>query len=87
MKVVKIVLYVLVALLIAGLILAPIGPVPGVFIGGTATNSPATWPDTSDVDEIRLGVNGTIPRVVIIWVVDVAENCMWSVPVTAAGSR
>jgi hypothetical protein len=71
MRVAKISLSVLVALLVVGLLLAPIGPVPGVFIGGTAATPPASWPDTADVDEIRLGVAGTIPRVVIIWVVDV----------------
>ncbi len=49
--------------------LAPIGPLPGFFIGGTATDTPAVWPDTSDLDEVRLRVGGTIPRVVIIWLV------------------
>ncbi len=49
---------------------APIGPVPGFFIGGEATASPARWPDTSDVDEIMLKAPGTLPRVVNIWVIE-----------------
>lgn len=52
----------------------PLGPVPGFFIGGTPTASPNQWPDTSDVHEIRLGVPGTLPRVVIIWVIDYQDE-------------
>lgn len=48
---------------------APIGPMPGFFIGGTETAVPERWPDTSDVHEIKLKVPGTLPRVVIIWVI------------------
>ncbi len=51
-------------------IAAPIGPMPGFFIGGTAAAAPANWPDTSQTDEIRLKVPGGLPRVVIIWVVE-----------------
>lgn len=51
--------------------LAPIGPMPGFFIGGTVIAAPDTWEDTSAVDEVRLKVEGLIPRVVIIWVVEV----------------
>ena len=62
------------ALLVAGLLvlalLAPIGPMPGFLIGGEAAENPAQWPDTSDVHEILLKVPGTLPRVVIIWVID-----------------
>jgi hypothetical protein len=49
----------------------PIGPMPGFFIGGQPTQVPKAWPDTSKVDEILLKVPGTLPRVVIIWVVQV----------------
>ena len=48
---------------------APIGPMPGFIIGGQTTAAPGTWPDTSDVHEIKLKVPGTLPRVVIIWVI------------------
>lgn len=70
MKILKISLLAIVVLLIVAVFAAPIGPVPGFFIGGTSTEVPANWPDTSDVDEIRLRVPGTLPRVVIIWVID-----------------
>ena len=49
----------------------PIGPLPGFFIGGQPTPVPKAWPDTSKVDVILLKVPGTLPRVVIIWVVQV----------------
>jgi hypothetical protein len=51
-------------------LVAPIGPMPGVFIGGTSTKAPEQWGDASNVDEIMLRVPGTPPRVVIIWVVE-----------------
>lgn len=51
--------------------LAPIGPMPGFIIGGSAAETPATWGDTSQIDEISLEVQGGIPRVVIVWVVQV----------------
>ena len=63
---------IIVVLLVVGVLLAPIGPVPGFFIGGSPADAPETWPDTSDVHEIRLKVPGTLPRVVIIWVIDYA---------------
>lgn len=49
---------------------APVGPLPGFFIGGEPTAVPEHWPDTSNVDEIQLKVPGTLPRVVTMWVVD-----------------
>ena len=69
LKMLKIGIPVLVVLLIVIGLLAPIGPLPGFFIGGTETTAPTTWPDTSAVHEIRLEVPGTLPRVVIIWVI------------------
>ncbi len=70
MRIVRVVAAVLVALALVVLFAAPIGPLPGVFIGGTETPPPATWEDTSGIDEIRLKAPGAIPRVVIIWVID-----------------
>ena len=53
----------------------PIGPVPGFFIGGTVSDVPDSWGDTSSIHEIKLKVNsGGLPRVVIIWVVQVDES-------------
>ena len=70
MRIVNIVVPILLVLGLIVLIAAPIGPLPGVFIGGTDTPAPATWEDTSGIDEVRLKVPGAIPRVVIIWVID-----------------
>ena len=61
-----------VAAILATLVfVTPIGPMPGFFIGGQPTPVPKAWPDTSKVDEILLKVPGILPRVVIIWVVQV----------------
>jgi hypothetical protein len=51
--------------------LAPIGPLPGIFIGGSGADTPANWGDTSKTHEILLEVQGGIPRVVTVWVVQV----------------
>ncbi len=75
MKIIKILAGVLLVVLVAVVLMAPIGPLPGVFIGGTQTPVPALWGETGEVDEIRLQVGeGLIPRVVIIWVVQVAGD-------------
>jgi len=70
MKILKRSLIVVVVVLAALIVVAPIGPLPGVFIGGKETAPPATWPDTSTTHEIKLRVPGTPPRVVIVWVID-----------------
>ena len=55
--------------------LAPIGPLPGFFIGGTHTEVPGEWGDTRQIHEIQLEVGqGGLPRVVIIWVVQANGN-------------
>ena len=69
MKALKIVLPAILALSLVLLLLAPIGPMPGILIGGTQANAPEQWGDTSQVHEIKLRVPGVLPRVVIIWVV------------------
>jgi hypothetical protein len=70
MRVLKIALPAVLALMLVVVLVAPIGPMPGLFIGGTSTKAPERWVDTSDVDEIMLRVPGALPRVVIIWVVE-----------------
>ena len=70
MKILKILLAVLVLAAIVVAVVAPIGPLPGFRIGGEETQAPAQWPDTSKVHEIKLKVPGTLPRVVIIWMVE-----------------
>jgi hypothetical protein len=69
-KIIKIgaIVLAIVACIIIGL--APIGPMPGIFIGGTETSTPDNWENAADIGEIQLKIPGTIPRVVIIWVVD-----------------
>ena len=57
----------------AGLIVAlvaPIGPLPGFFIGGTLTEPPAEWGKIAEAHEIELKAPGTLPRVVLIWMAE-----------------
>jgi hypothetical protein len=70
MKVLKLALMSVGVALAALVVVAPVGPLPGFFIGGTPTPAPAQWPDTSATHEIRLRVPGALPRVVIVWVVE-----------------
>ena len=70
MKVLKVVLASIPVLLLVLVLVAPIGPLPGLFIGGTSAKAPEKWGDVSNADEILLRVPGTVPRVVIIWVVE-----------------
>jgi len=70
MRALKIAIPAILALLLVVALVAPIGPMPGFFIGGTMTKAPERWGDTSSVHEISLRVPGTLPRVVIIWVVE-----------------
>lgn len=69
MKLIKHLIGAVVVLLAIAAVAAPIGPMPGFFIGGTETAAPTDWPDTSKVHEITLKVSGGLPRVVIIWVI------------------
>lgn len=61
----------LVVLAVLFVAVAPIGPVPGFYIGGRDTPVPDAWPDTARMDEILLKVPGTPARVVVIWLVQV----------------
>ena len=70
MKWLRIALPAIGALLLVLALAAPIGPMPGLFIGGTMTDAPERWDDTSSVHEILLKVPGAIPRVVVIWVIE-----------------
>lgn len=64
----------LVGLIIAAMA-APIGPMPGVFISGTASDVPSSWGDTSSIVEIDLQVGGgPLGRTVTIWTVQVDGN-------------
>ena len=74
MKVIKIIGALVLVAAVSAALIAPIGPMPGFFIGGNATAAPASWPDTHDTHEIKLKVPSTPPRVVIIWVVEHAGD-------------
>ncbi len=69
-KTLKIGIPLLVILLVTLAVIAPVGPLPGFLIGGVESTAPKTWPDTSNVHEIKLAVPGTLPRVVTIWVIE-----------------
>ncbi|MBL4682928.1 MAG: hypothetical protein JKY88_19725 [Pseudomonadales bacterium] len=72
MKILKIASPLILLIFVVFLWLAPIGPVPGIFIGGTLTEVPDSWGVTSTTHEIQLKVEGDIlPRVVTIWVIQV----------------
>ncbi len=70
MKVLKLISLAVLGLLVILVFVAPVGPLPGVFIGGTPTQAPDPWMDTSSTHEILLRVPGTPPRVVTVWVVE-----------------
>jgi hypothetical protein len=70
MKALKIAMPATLVLLLVLALVAPIGPMPGFIIGGTAAEAPEQWGDTSDVHVIMLKVPGTLPRVVTIWVIE-----------------
>ena len=74
MKILKWLGALLIALVLGVAIAAPIGPMPGFFIGGSQAQPPETWPDTSSVHEVKLKVPGGLPRVVIIWIVEWAGD-------------
>lgn len=74
MKFLKILLGLLIVVGAVLAVVAPIGPLPGFFIGGTKAPAPEKWMDTSGIHEIKLGVAGSLPRVVIIWVVEHDEE-------------
>jgi hypothetical protein len=68
-KILKTLALLCLVLLVAFIFVAPIGPLPGVLIGGTPSEVPRSWGETSGIHEIKLKVPGPLPRVVIIWVV------------------
>ena len=95
MKILKILGFVLVAAIIMLVLVTPLGPLPGVFIGGTPAPIPADWGDTGAVHEILLEVGGgMIPRVVTIWVIEVdgdlhvvgARDSGWTTAIGSGGS-
>jgi hypothetical protein len=65
------VLVVLVVLLLGVALAAPIGPMPGIRLGGTPATPPAQWSSVDLPEEVLLATSaGVLPHVVIIWVVE-----------------
>ena len=66
--------YVLVALMVILLgvaLAAPIGPMPGIRLGGSPATVPAQWSSVDLPEEVLLATSaGVLPHVVIIWVVE-----------------
>ena len=66
--------YVLIALIVLVLgvaLAAPIGPMPGIRLGGSPASAPAQWSSLDLPEEVRLATSaGMLPHVVIIWVVE-----------------
>jgi hypothetical protein len=64
-------LTVLVIVLIAVALAAPLGPMPGIRIGGTAAEPPPAWDGAALPDEVRFATyDGALPYVVTIWIVE-----------------
>ena len=59
------------AVLVVILVLtAPIGPMPGIRLGGSPATVPESWSSVALPDEVKLATkSGLFPHVVIIWVV------------------
>ncbi len=66
--------YVLAVLVVALIVLAmaaPIGPMPGLRIGGTTAEVPTSWHAAELPDEVLLATyDGPLPYVVTIWIVE-----------------
>ena len=84
MKILKIGFSLILVGLVTLLISLPIATTPGFFIGGIASAAPTTWGNTSSIHEIKLRVPGVIPRVVIIWFVEI-DNDLYIVGETNSG--
>lgn len=65
------VLIALVALLIIVALTAPLGPMPGIRLGGSPATAPLHFAQEDLPEEVRLATyDGMLPYVVIIWVVE-----------------
>lgn len=64
------VLIVLVVLLLGVAVAAPLGPMPGFRIGGTAADAPASWAGAELPDEVLFATYDGLPYVVTIWIVE-----------------
>lgn len=74
MTFVKIGVGLLVVILAILVVMAPLGPMPGLFIGGSPAEAPPVWRETDSVHEIQLQVPGILPRVVNLWVIEFKDE-------------
>ena len=74
MKYLKIILSVFAIALAVVVLSLPINTTPGVFIFGNPSVAPENWSDTSSILETKVRVPGIIPRVVIIWFVEIDND-------------
>ena len=71
MKAVKWISAIVAVALAVAVVAAPIGPMPGILIGGTASEVPTSWGDTASILEIQLQIGeGPLGRTVTIWTVE-----------------
>lgn len=70
-------LAVLIAVFIAAVLVAPLGPIPGIRLGGTEMKPPADWSSLDLPETVQLETKaGLLPRVVNIWIVRY-DNALW----------
>ena len=75
MKVLKWGLLVVLLGALGAAIMAPLGPMPGIWVSGSEQPVPETWGETRDIKEIQLQVgDGFFGRTVIIWMVQYEGN-------------
>ena len=84
MKAIRISVVLIVAFLMFLAVRLPITTTPGFFIGGDPGISPSIWFETSSTHEMKLRVSGMIPRVVIIWFIEI-ENDLYVIGETESG--
>jgi hypothetical protein len=72
MKILKIGSLILLFALVVAAVAAPVGPMPGLLIGGSTSEVPASWGNTRSIHEIHLQIGeGPVGRTVIIWMVQI----------------
>ncbi len=81
----KVILTVVVLTLITTAVAGPLGPVPGIRLGGTPSPAPAQWSDIVLPHNVQLRTTGgLLPRVVNIWVVE-SDNTLFIVGEKGSG--
>jgi hypothetical protein len=66
---------VVIVVIVIAAVMAPIGPMPGIRLGGTTASAPDQWSSVTLPEEVRLEASGgVLPYVVIIWVFESDNN-------------